>query len=164
MSKLLMKVVSITPNLAADSVAATTAYADKDVIGDHLTVAAAGGDVGGHLKLRSVVVKNKTTTDFVGDIYLLNEAPASAYGANNSAFALADTDLSKVVGLVSIAAGDNNAAGSDNKTAVKMVDGPVMKCKAGSADLVAIVVARGAITFGAAGDLIIDLGFEQDSA
>lgn len=156
------KVIKITPNLAADSVAATNAYADKDVIGDHLTVENVAQSTKGTALLQSVVVRTKVATAVPLSIYLLNEAPANAYGANNSAFALDDTDLLKVVGVVAVAAADYDTSNTLNYVATVKNIGLPLQCLAGSKNLYAIVVARGAVTFGAAGDLEIDLGFLQD--
>lgn len=156
------RVITFTPNLAADSVAATTAYADKDVIGDHMTISNAVLDMGGTSLLQSVMVRNKTTTAFAMVIYIMDTAPASSYGANNSALAIDDTDLMNVIQIVSIAATDWDASGSLNSVAFKDGMAKPVQCVAGSRDLYAIFIARGAVTFGAAGDLQIDMGFLQD--
>jgi hypothetical protein len=162
MSKPYVKVISLTPNLAADSIAATTAYADKDVLGDHLTISGAVSDSGAICKLLSVTARNKVATALALDLFFLDEAPAAAYGDNNSGYALADTDLSKVIGVVSLATGDWSVGNTLNVVASKTNIGLPLKAKAGKKDIYVIVVTRTAITFGAAGDLTIDLGLEQN--
>lgn len=156
------KIISITPDLAADAVAATTAYADKDVIGDHLVLTNAVQDTKGTAILQSLVVKSKVATANPMHLIFLNEAPAAAYGANNSAYALADTDLSKVIGCVSVVAGDWNVANTLNYVATVKNIGLPLQALAGSRDLYVIVVSGGIVTFGAAGDLLIDIGLMQD--
>jgi hypothetical protein len=158
------KVITVTPDLAADAVAATTAYADKDVIGDPIVVPNVFLDTKGTATLQHLFVRNKTTTKFAMDIWLLTEAPAGVTGANNSSFALTDSDLAKVVGVVSIDATTTywNEACSNHIIASKPNIGMPLQGKAGSKDLYAIFVARGAVTFGAVLDLGVDLGFLQD--
>ncbi len=157
------KIIKITPDLAADATAATVAYADKDMIGDVLTLADVVQNKGGTCVLQSLVLKSKVTTANLYDIIFLNAAPAAtATGDNNTAAAMVDGDIDKIVGIVSVAAADHNASQAAFTVATKVNIGLVLQCAAGSTSLYAIVVARGAVTFGAAGDLIIDLGFLQD--
>ena len=156
------RVITVTPDLAADSVAATVPYADKDVIGNLLTLSNAVLNTKGVGKLDSLVVRSKIATALIMDIFFLNEAPAAAFGDNNSAYALSDDDLSKVIGVVHVAAAEWNDSNTLNYVAQKSNLEMNLQALAGQKDLYMIVIARGAITFVAAGDMEIDVAFEQD--
>lgn len=156
------KVITLTPDLAADSVAATTAYSSGDVIGDHLTVSKAVLDTKGTALLQSLTVLDKANQKSALDLIFFNEEPAASYGANNSAYGLNDSDLSKVIGRISVAAADYVSSGSNNAEATLRNLGLLLQSLEKSKDVYVLVVARGTPTFGANGDLIIKLGLLQD--
>jgi hypothetical protein len=157
MDKRPRKILSITP--AAASFA--TPYSSGDVIGGTNTITAAVLDPKGVSRLESVVVLDKANQKAALDLVFFNAAPAASFGADNAAYGLNDSDLDKCIGRISVATGDYASSGTNNAEATLKNIGLILDAIAGSTSVYMVVVARGAVTYGSATDLIIKLGLEQ---
>ena len=155
---MIRKVITVTPDLASFA----TPYSSGDVMGAANTITDAATDTKGVVKLDSLVVLDKANQKAALDIIFFDEAPAASFGADNAAYALNDSDLSKVVGRVSVATGDYVSSSTNNAEATLKNIELTMQARAGVKDLYCVVVSRGTPTYGSASDLLIKLALEQE--
>lgn len=151
------KVIAITPVLTSFA----TPYSSGDVLGAILTVSAVVQDPKGVATLSTVVVLDQTNQKSALDLVFFDDLPASSIGADNAAYGLADADLAKCLGRVSVVTGDYASSGSANAEATLRNLGLMMQAKAGKKDIYVAIIARGTPTYGSASDLSIKLGFDQ---
>lgn len=157
MDSLNVIIKAVTPNLASFA----TPYSSGDVLGSLNTIAAAVSNQGGPCKLKSLVVLDAANQKQAIDLIFLNDVPASSFGADNAAYALADSDLSKVLGRISVLTTDYVSSSTNNAEATLRNLELLFQAIAGSKNIYMIAVVRGAATYGSATDLIIKLGLEQ---
>lgn len=143
-------VVSATP------VINTVQYSAGDLIGGLLTFTDALGE------RRSGVVLSVILTDLAKqssniDVIFFDSNPTNTTFTNNAALTIADADLTKVVGALSLT---TYIALADNSFAYANSVNLVIKQTAGK-DLYACLVARGTPTY-AVGDLSLRVGILQD--
>lgn len=151
------KVVSVTPTVD------TSAYASGDLIGGKLTLSSAGrfGDKlrNGTGVVQSVVVADKAKQSVTLDVVLFDTDPTGTTFTDNAAFAVADADIGKIIGVASVS---NWTAFSDNSVgdAINLTNLPFDLGE--STTIYAALVARGAPTYVAATDLVVRVGISQD--
>lgn len=151
------KVITVTPNAATFA----TPYSSGDVVGVLLTIANAVLEVHGAALLESLTVLDKSAQGKALDLAFFDEVPVSSIGADNAAYALADADLAKCIGRVSVVGGDYATASTNNVEGTKINIGLVLQAKPGKKDLYVAVIARAGLTLGTAADLSIKLGLNQ---
>lgn len=149
------KVISVNPAV----VGGATQYTSGDVLGVVTTVANAVLDNGGAAVLKSITITDKGAQKKDVDVYFFSEAPTSSIGADNAAFALADADIEKCLGRVSIAAADYTQS-SNAAEATKRGLELVLAAKAASKSIYVALVTRADPTYTAA-DLKLKLGIDQ---
>lgn len=137
------------------------AYASGDVIGAVTELAGAVLDFNNTGVLLSLCMTDATNTKAAVDVYFFRSAPVTTVGADNAAFALADSDLPLLLGRVGVAAADFVTAGP-NAEATERGLSLVLKSAAGSKSIYYCLVARGSITLAAVTDLRIAVGILQD--
>ena len=137
-------------------------YVTGDVVGAVTEVTDVANSTGGVVILESIIALNKDTAAGTEiDIVFFDEAPVTTIGADSAAFALADSDLSKVVGIVTVPTTDV-VAGADSSIQILKAIGLMMKCKAKTRSLFIAVIARGTEASWTDGDLQLKLGFFQE--
>jgi hypothetical protein len=149
--------------LKVDLVTDTSAYANVDVIDGVKTVAHAFIDDGGQALLQSLVVTDKAKQKSDLDIFFFDEAPATSVGADQAAFALADTDLAKCLGSVTVAAADYKDSSAASVATLKNIQ-LMLQAKRGAKarSLYLVVVSRGTPTYTSASDLSLKLGLTRE--
>lgn len=141
------------------TVAATGAYVTGDLVGTKLTLTDAMRISGGSGYLMSVIIEDLSAQSLALDVVIFDSDPSGTTFTDNSALDIADADIAKVLGCVSIAASDYFAF-ADNSVAVKsLINLPVIA--SGSANLFACIVARSSPTY-SANELSIKFGFERN--
>lgn len=138
-----------------------TLYTTGDVLGTKLTLNNVFARAGGTAILKSIFVQDKTKQSTALDVIFFDSDPSNSTFTNNSALAIADADLDKVIGTVSIVAGDY-VAGSDNSVATKGgLDVAMAPAAVTSSGLYAVLVTRGGPTY-VNNELGISFAFRQD--
>lgn len=150
------KIITISPTVD------TSAYSSGDVISTVQTITDAVLSTKGTAILQSLAILDKSNQKAAIDLVFFNEAPENSIGADNAAYGLNDADISKVIGRISVAAGDYVSSGTNNAEATVKAIGLLLQSIAGSKNLYMAIIARGAATYEAASNLIIKLGFLQD--
>lgn len=150
-------VLQFTPNAAGFA----TPYSSGDVIGGVNEIIGAVGDPDPTF-LVSITVLDKANQKAALDIVFFNANPESSLGADNAAYALADADLGKVLGRISIEASHYVSSGSNNAEATRSAFGLIPLKAASGTSIYAAVVARGAATYGSASDLSVKIGIIKD--
>jgi hypothetical protein len=147
-------------NLEGEEIGTTaTTYASGDLIGGKLTLTDACLEVGSEATLVSVTIGDLDKQNQPLDVIIFNSDPSGTTFTNDSALDVADADLPKICGSVSVVAGDY-ADFADSSVATKTNIGLV--CEAvGSDDLYACIVSRGTGTYTESA-LNIKLTFYQD--
>ena len=157
MQRMPVKIFSVIP--AAASFA--TPYSSGDVIGGLNTITGAVLDTGACAKLDSIVVLDAANQKSAIDLVFFGDVPASSFGADNAAYALADGDLLKLIGRYSVAGADYVSSSTTNAEATLRNIELDLQAVANSKNLYVVVVSRGTPTYGSATDLTIKLGMEQ---
>lgn len=152
------RVVTVTPAAASF----VTQYSSGDVIGAVNEIPLASVSSGLAIKLDTVVVLDKANQKASLDLVFFNENPATSIGTDNNAYALDDTDLTKVVGRFSITGSDYVSSSTTNAEVTYRNVGLTLGLKAKSKSLWMAVISRGTPTYGSASDLIVKLALEQD--
>ena len=136
-------VANVNPN--------STAYTSGDLIGGKLTLAGVAPYSGAGILIQKVALSDLAKQDAAVDVVFFNANPDGTTFTDNSALDVADADLPKVAGFLSIAAGDY-CDFNDNSIANKS-DTPVEVKLNGTSVLYAVVVARDTPTYASASDL-----------
>jgi hypothetical protein len=151
------KFVTVTPTIVA------AAYADGDVIGTNNPIALSEVVRGDALTalLMSVQARDKSNSRPALDIIFFHTTPSGTTFTDNAAVSVVDGDLAKIAAVVSIATTDWINLGAGAVAFITGIAAPVQAI-AGARKLFAAIVARGAVTFGSASDLSLEVGFFQD--
>lgn len=154
------RVAGLTGLVEATPTMDTSAYASGDVFGSLMTLTGAVRDDGYTAILQSIVLRSITAIGAAEvDVVIFDEAPGASYGADNAAFAIADADIAKIIGCVSLDA----LFSVDSVSCVLQATniGLPVKAIAGQATLYAQMVARASLTTTAAA-ISLRFGFLQD--
>lgn len=141
------------------------AYATGDVIGDQGVLTAQVFRVEGNTNqpascvLQSVIIQDLSKQSTAIDVVFFNANPTATTFTDNAALDIADADLPKVIGVVSVVAGDY-AAFNDSSVATKVNIGLPMSVTTGQ-NIWFCLVSRGAPTY-VADELSIAFGVIQD--
>lgn len=152
---------SFTAVAKAVPVTDTNAYAAGDLIGAAALEFDASIYDGGSGVIQSLRLVDQDKEQAAIDVIFFDENPSGTTFTNNGAFDVADADMTKVIGHVSILASDYCAL-SDNAFATKTGIGLAFKLTTGK-KLYAALVARAAVTYTAATDLRLAVGILQDA-
>lgn len=148
-------VVQVTPTVE------TSAYADGDLVGEKLTLTNAGRIEGGSLIVHSIVLADKAKQSAALDVVFFFADPSGTTFTDNAALDVADADLEKIAGVVSIAASDY-ADFNDNSVATVRNIGLLVDLPDGERDLYACLVTRGTPTYVETDDVDLSVGILQD--
>lgn len=144
-------VVTVTPTVD------TSAYSSGDLLFDSAEVANAVRANGGTCILQSVTIEDKADQGVAFTLVIANAA--TDFGTANSAPDPDDTESGTVIGWVPIATSDYIDLGANKVACVRNL-GLLLKAGASTTSLyIAGVNGTGTPTYGAAGDLVIQLGF-----
>lgn len=146
-------VVSATPTLAVAG-----AYASGDVVGTLITFTQASTDRDTGI-IQSIVLCDLAKQNIAADIIFFSANPSATTFTDNSVLDIADADLPKVVGHVSLLASDYCSL-NDNSFATKANCGLVFKLTTTNT-LYAVIVTRGAPTY-TSGDITLEVGILRD--
>lgn len=137
------------------------AYATGDVLGNTSPIAieVVRGKNGTGI-LQSLIIQDLSKQSIALDMVVFDSNPTATTFTDNSALDIADADIDKVVGVVSVVASDY-AAFNDNSVATKTGIGLLVQNFSGSSNLWVAFVSRGAPTY-AANELSVTIGFLQD--
>lgn len=153
MSMYQAKDVIVTPTVQ------TSAYATGQHMGTLMTLAAPDLSSGGK-RLMSLAGVCKTAVTPALDVLFFNAAPTIT-SVDGATLNIAATELvTKYVGYVSLAAADWKAAGTPMVACVRSLD-LVIQAN-GSANLYALCVARGAVTFATTTAMTLMFGFHAE--
>lgn len=126
----------------------TDAYTANDVVGGLITIDVHSS--GGSGQLRRINIIDDDDEKAALTVYLFDQQPSTI--ADDAAFAPTVADLKKMIGVVSVVAGDYTTLNS-NAHAIK--DGLGIDFAAPDGNLYAYVVCTGTPTYTAAGDLTL---------
>lgn len=147
--------VTITPTTD------TSAYGSGDQIGSKLTVTGPSSGSGSGCRIEKVVVVDKASQKSNLKIWLFNDDPTVA-SADQAAANVSDTELvSKCIGVIAVSGSTDYADLSAASVATVKPD-LVVKPKAGTNTLYALVVSGGTPTYTSASDLTIKLTFSWE--
>lgn len=147
--------ISITPT-GAWSIAAYTA---EDVFGGELVLANATRIAGGYTMLTDIFMSNAApAVPFAGDIFFFNADPAGTY-TDNGAFPSLSTDVAKLVGKVTVAAGDWITHGGYGTAHIKNIN--IRMKSAATTSLWAVMVTTAAVDLAATSDFVATFNFER---
>lgn len=141
------------------------AYATGDVIGDLSPITAdvfrmeGNANVSASGVLQSIIIKDLSAQSLGVDVVIFNENPTATTFTDNGALDIADADIDKVIGVVSIVAADY-AAFNDSSVATKVGIGLPIVVASGT-KIWFCLVSRGAPTY-VADELSIAFGILQD--
>lgn len=141
------------------------AYGSGDVIGDLSPITAQLFRVEGNTNqpasclLQSIIIQDLSKQSLAVDVVFFNANPSATTFTDNSALDIADADLPKVVGVVSIVAGDY-AAFNDSSVATKYNINLPLSVTTGQ-NIWFCLVSRGTPTY-VADELSIAFGVKQD--
>lgn len=146
----------ILPFSQAITVSTSPAYSTNDNIGGKLTMTGLVGGTGQGL-LQQVELVDQAAQNSAIDIYFFNADPSNTTFTDNGAMDIADADMAKIIGVVSIAAADYKA-GADNSFAI--VKGVNLLIPSLSRIVYGALVSRGTPTYVATTDLALKLFVE----
>jgi len=139
----------------------TSAYATGELIGGKLTFTGAMREKYGTGVIHSVVIADKAKQNVALDIVLFDSDPSSTTFTDQATLTIADADLLKVVGVISVVATDYKSF-ADNSVADLKNIGLIVKSNSSSTSLYGCLVSRGTPTYASATDLQIKLKILQD--
>lgn len=150
------KIIEIT----GPTIGVNLTYADGDLLGNLIELPVATFHKNGTVILQAVTLHDLAAQSISTDVFIFNREPTASTFTDNAAADIADADLPLVAGAVNIAATDYHAL-NDSSVATKTGIGII--CQAGPKldSLWAILVTRGAPTYGA-NDLSVIFQFLQD--
>lgn len=148
--------------LSASPVIVPAAYATGDVIGGLITLPSFFIENRGQSLIKSLFVTDAANQKASIDLYLFNAIPVTSIGADNAAFALANADLPKLVGRLSILTADyvTAKAATNAEACYKNLD-LLVEGAQGSQTIYIAAISRGTPTYAGAADLTFKLGIEQ---
>ena len=153
-------------NKAGSTIAVqSAAYASGDVLGTTSPITAdvfrmeGNANVSASAILQSIIIKDLSKQSLAIDVVIFNANPTVTTMTDNSALDIADADIDKVIGVVSIVAADY-AAFNDNSVATKVGIGLPMAVTSGT-KIWFCLVTRGAPTY-VLNELSISFGILQD--
>jgi len=156
------QILTITPNISV-----SPAYTTGDCLGGVQTVGSAARFSGGGGIITSITVLDKTQAQRAAFDLLLFNASITAT-TDNAAFAGTDADMAKLVGMISILAGDYNTAFAgtplnsiafkpNSATATWPLSMAIPYYCSGGTNLYVQCVVRGTPTYASTSDLVIQL-------
>ena len=148
---------SVQPNLASFA----TPYSSGDVLGSLNTISDAVAEGKSSCKLDSLVVLDAANQKSAIDLVFFNEAPTTSFGADNDPYALNDSDLSKLIGRITVGGSDYVSSSTTNAEATLRNLELTLQAIAQSKALYVVAVSRGTPTYGSATDLTLKFGLEQ---
>lgn len=131
------------------------AYSSGDLLGTKLTLSSVLPFANNEPYLFDVVVQDLTAQKSALDVILFDADPTGTTFTNNGALDIADADLPKIIGVVSVAATDYVDFADSSVACVSKV---IAVNPASGKNLYACLVARGTPTY-AANELSIAFGF-----
>ena len=137
---------------ATPTVSAAVAYAAGDSVGGKITLANAIPISAGRGTIEAVILTDLAKQDAALDILFFNDDPSGTTFTDNAAFDLADADIGKYAGHVSLVAA-NYSSLADNSVAVLRNVG--LPFKLAGTTLYAHIVSRGTPTYAAVGDITL---------
>lgn len=147
--------ISVTPTIQTAG-AYTTGYC----LGSKLTIASATRIAAGSGTIQSIALADKNKQGIAVDVILFDADPSGSTFTDNAAATIVDADLLKILGVVSLVAGDYIAF-ADNSVAVKRDLNIGFKLASGSS-LYAVLVTRGTPTYASVSDLVLKVAIQQD--
>lgn len=148
-----MSIETFSPTIAV----ATTAYAAGNLIGSKLALPNCLGKGNYSAWLEGLVVLDRGNQKAAIDLVLFNADPAATTFADNTAFAVNPADAGKVIGLVSVLAGDYVSIATTLAVATKKDFRMALKNTTSSPTLYAALVCRGTPTYTATTNLTLQL-------
>ena len=145
-------VLSATPTID------TNIFASGDAIGSLLTLERFRPSRTG--VVQSITISDLGKQDSAIDVVFFKSNPSATTFTNNATLDIADADITKICGVVSIAASDY-ADFNDNSVATKLNAGLVIQLS-GSDTLYAALVSRGTPTYTSTTDLTVQIGVLLD--
>jgi hypothetical protein len=150
--------VSSTPTID------TNIYATGELLGTKLTFTGAFHERSAAGYLTSVKVDDKAAQAHDLELVIFSEDPSGTTFTNQAAFDIADTDLTKVVAVISLGSA-TRFAWADN--GIKFVGSLAIPLQGRSGDgatttLYGALLSRGTPTFASTSDLKVTLGISQD--
>lgn len=148
------QVVSATPTVD------TNIYASGDCLGSVMTLAGCGEASNKIAMLEHVVVVDKSTSKAAMTVLFFSSLPTIA-SADNAALDIADAEMAKCVGSVSLVAGDYTGSASSS-IGSKVPAAPIALKTGTDGVLYALCVSGGTPTYGSTTDLALRFHFRQD--
>jgi len=142
---------------AATLVCSTAAYTAGDSIGPLLTLTHVWDFAGQAAILQSIVVQDLAAQNSAIDFIFFDANPSATTFTDNGALTVADADLPKIVGTVSLLASDYVAFADSSAATVKTIALPVNPLSGSS--LYCALVARGTPTYPTGADVSLSFGF-----
>lgn len=137
------------------------AYATGELIGGKNTLVGAGRFKNGTGVIQSLTLVDQANQKVPIDLVVFNADPSNTTFTENGALDVADADMAKITGVISILASDY-VSFADNAVASRQGIGQVFQSTEADGDLYFALVSRGAPTYAATTDLIIKFGILQD--
>jgi hypothetical protein len=155
------KLGSVRTCLSATPVLQTAGpYTTGYCLGSKLTLSNAARVSAGSGTIQSIALSDKGKQSIAADLILFDADPSSSTFTDNAAATIADADLSKIIGVVTLVAGDY-AAFFDSSVATKRALDIGFKLASGSS-LYAVLVTRGTPTYVSVSDLALRIAIQQD--
>lgn len=146
---------TVTPTIAA------AAFSAQDTLSSITTVTGAVSKSGGSARLHSLTLIDQADQTAVIDVVFFNQT--ATIPAINAAWSLDDSELVKVLGVVSVAAADYDDH-VNGKTATIQDVGLMLDAADGSKDVFLALVNRTTTpTYAAVDDISLVLGLEQNN-
>lgn len=138
----------------------TAAYATGDLIGSKLALPGAARIAGGTGLIHSITLVDQANQKLAIDVLFFASDPSATPFTDNAALDVADNDLLKAVGLVSIAASDYVSFADNALATVRGINLPFQLDN--GTTLYAALIARSAPTYAATSDVQLKVGILQD--
>ncbi len=154
-----------TKFVAASPVADTSIYASGDLIGGKLTFTNAVRTAAPTGYVVSITITDLAAQSADLDLVLFSSDPTATTFTDQSAFDVADADISKVLGVVSFASGSRYAWVDNGVKHTASLLIPVKgETSAGlpSSTIYGALVSRGTPTFASSSDVTVTLAISQD--
>lgn len=156
--------ISVTPTVD------TNAYQSGDVIGGVMTFTNALRSYTRAGKVVAATLFDKTASSGLAacNLWLFNDNPSASTTTDQSAFNLADADITKLAGVVAFTSDHVFDGGTGNQVLyqaglyVPLTGQAPTNTNTSDTSIYGVLVSGGTPTFGAATDLIVRLTIEQD--
>lgn len=156
------KFISVTPTVSAGA-----AYASGDAVGGLMSFTGAAKPEIGTAMVGSVILQDLNKQDAELDLILFDSNPSATTFTDNAVLDIADADLARIIGVVTVAATDY-ADFNDSAVGFVSCSVPFRTTATGSAldlttqTLYGALVTRGAPTYNATTDVTVKLGVMLD--